>query len=67
MLVNLFAGTLTVMFLIGLAGCLIVIPITAYRLFSILFGRDVPEDEISPTFAFGIALFGFQCFRDLIG
>jgi hypothetical protein len=45
MLVNLFAGTLTVMFLIGLAGCLIVIPITAYRLFSILFERDVPEDE----------------------
>jgi hypothetical protein len=31
-----------------MAGCLVVIPITAYRLFSILFERDTPEDEIQP-------------------
>jgi hypothetical protein len=45
---NLFAGSLTAMFLIGMAGCLIVIPVTAYRLFSILFERDVPDDENQP-------------------
>jgi hypothetical protein len=28
------------MFGIGLAGCLLVIPITAYRLFSVLFEKD---------------------------
>ena len=33
------------MFFLGLAGCLIVIPITAYRLFDVLFEKDL-EDEL---------------------
>ena len=33
------------MFVIGVAGCLVVIPITAYRLFSILFEEDEPDEE----------------------
>jgi hypothetical protein len=28
------------MFVIGMAGCLLVIPITAYRLFKVLFEED---------------------------
>jgi len=33
------------MFLIGMLGCLIVIPITAYRLFAVLFEKDLPEEQ----------------------
>jgi uncharacterized membrane protein len=33
------------MFLIGMLGCLLVIPITAYRLFSVLFEKDQPDDQ----------------------
>jgi len=32
------------MFLIGMVGCLFVIPITAYRLFKVLFEKDSPEE-----------------------
>jgi hypothetical protein len=33
------------MFVIGMVGCaLLVIPIAAYQLFSVLFERDRPED-----------------------
>jgi hypothetical protein len=38
-----FAGLLRVLawtFAIGVAGCLLVIPITAYRLFAVLFEKD---------------------------
>lgn len=35
---------LSAMFLIGMLGCLVVIPITAYRLFKILFEKDTPEE-----------------------
>ena len=33
------------MFLIGMFGCLVVIPITAFRLFAILFQHDPEEDQ----------------------
>lgn len=36
------------MFLIGIFGCMVVIPITAFRLFGILFQHD-PEDEQNPA------------------
>jgi hypothetical protein len=32
------------MFVIGMVGCLFVIPITAYRLFSVLFEEDTPDE-----------------------
>ena len=39
-LFHLLAG----MFVIGMVGCLFVIPITAYRLFKVLFEKDSPEE-----------------------
>ena len=33
------------MFAIGIIGCLFVIPITVYRLFSVLFEEDTPDDD----------------------
>jgi hypothetical protein len=41
---TILAHVLTWMFGIGLAGCLLVIPITAYRLFSVLFEKDLPHE-----------------------
>jgi hypothetical protein len=38
--------TLSAMFVVGMAGCVIVIPITAYRLFSVLFQRDDTDEEL---------------------
>ena len=32
------------MFLIGMVGCIFVIPVTAYRLFKVLFEKDLPEE-----------------------
>jgi len=37
------------MFLIGMLGCLIVIPITAYRLFRVLFEKDGVDEEEAPA------------------
>jgi hypothetical protein len=37
---NIFVHGLSIMFAVGVAGCLFVIPITAYRLFSVLFESD---------------------------
>jgi hypothetical protein len=37
---KIFVHGLSIMFAVGVAGCLFVIPITAYRLFSVLFQRD---------------------------
>jgi len=37
--------TLSAMFLVGTVGCILVIPITAYRLFSTLFEQDREEDQ----------------------
>jgi hypothetical protein len=42
------AHVLTWMFVIGMAGCVLVIPITAIRLFSVLFSPDLPH-EINPV------------------
>jgi len=33
------------MFVIGIVGCLLVIPFTAYQLFSVLFKKDDPDEE----------------------
>ncbi|HLO06860.1 MAG TPA: hypothetical protein VK198_09485 [Terriglobales bacterium] len=44
-LVSVVAHVLSWMFVIGMVGCvLLVIPIAAYQLFSVLFERDRPED-----------------------
>ena len=44
-LVSGVAHVLSWMFVIGMVGCvLLVIPIAAYQLFSVLFERDRPED-----------------------
>jgi hypothetical protein len=43
-LVQLLANVLVALFALGLAGCLVVIPITAYGLFDVLFEKDL-EDE----------------------
>lgn len=43
---ELFFHLLGYMFGIGFIACLVsVIPITAYRLFSVLFEKDIPEDQ----------------------
>ena len=44
-LVSVVAHVLSWMFVIGMVGCVVlVIPIAAYQLFSVLFERDRPED-----------------------
>jgi hypothetical protein len=45
---SVLAHVLTWMFVIGMAGCVLVIPITAYRLFGVLFTPDLPH-EINPV------------------
>ena len=42
------AHLLSWLFVIGMAGCLVVIPYTAYQLLSVLFEKDAPE-ESNPT------------------
>ena len=42
--VTILAHVLSWMFVIGIAGCLLVIPITAYR-FSALFEKDYPGED----------------------
>lgn len=37
--------TLTLIFGIGIAGCAIVIPVCAYKMFRILFEKDVVENR----------------------
>jgi len=43
--VTILAHVLSWMFVIGIAGCLLVIPITAYRLFSALFEKNYPGED----------------------
>ena len=43
--IEIFARVMSWMFVIGVSGCLFVIPITAYRLFSVLFEKDRPDEE----------------------
>ena len=40
-----FLRGLSAMFVVGVVGCLIVIPVTAFRLFRILFQKDRVEDQ----------------------
>ena len=40
-----FFHILVVAFVLGMVGCLLVIPITALRLFSVLFEKDEPESD----------------------
>jgi hypothetical protein len=48
-LVEIVAHVLSWMFVIGMVGCVVlVIPIAAYQLFSVLFEKDRPE-EINPS------------------
>jgi hypothetical protein len=48
LLVRFVAHLLTWGFVIGMAGCLLVIPVTAYKLVSVLFQKDAPH-ELNPS------------------
>jgi hypothetical protein len=48
LLVRIVAHLLSLGFVIGMAGCLLVIPITAYKLVSVLFQKDAPH-ELNPS------------------
>jgi hypothetical protein len=43
-ILNLMARVLTWAFLIGGVGCVVVIPIVAFRLFAVLFEKDLPAE-----------------------
>ena len=43
--IDLFAHAMTILFILGMVGCLAVIPITAFRLFSVLFEKDAPDEQ----------------------
>jgi uncharacterized BrkB/YihY/UPF0761 family membrane protein len=40
---------LTLMFVVGMAGCVVVIPLVAYRLFRALIEKDTEEENGKPT------------------
>lgn len=44
-LVGVISHILTWMFAIGMAGCVIVIPWSAIKMFSVLFEKDAPEER----------------------
>ena len=44
-LFKILAPILVTMFVIGAAGCVIVIPVVAKRLFSVLVEQDAPEEK----------------------
>ena len=44
-LFKILAPILVTMFVIGAAGCVIVIPVVAYRLFSVLVEPDAPDEQ----------------------
>ena len=49
LLAKIFAHALTWMFVIGVAGTvLLAIPVAAYQLFSVLFERDRPDEKETP-------------------
>jgi hypothetical protein len=48
LLVRIVAHLLSWGFVIGMAGCVLVIPITAYKLISVLFQKDAPH-ELNPS------------------
>ena len=47
---SLLAPLLTLLFIVGMAGCVIVIPLVAFKLFRVLFEAD-SEDERAPALA----------------
>ena len=42
---DIFAHAMTILFILGMVGCLLVIPITAFRLFSVLFEKDAVDEQ----------------------
>jgi uncharacterized membrane protein YciS (DUF1049 family) len=42
---SLLSTLLTVMFVVGMAGCVLVIPLVAYRLFRALIEKDTEEEN----------------------
>jgi hypothetical protein len=46
--VQIVGHVLTWLFAIGIVGCFFVIPITAYRLVSVLFEKDHPDERNPP-------------------
>jgi hypothetical protein len=44
-LVYVISHVLTWMFAIGMAGCLVVIPWSAIKMFSVLFEKDAPDES----------------------
>ncbi len=42
---EILANTMTALFVLGAAGCSLVIPIVAYRLFAVLFEKDRENPE----------------------
>jgi uncharacterized membrane protein len=40
-----FFHILVIAFVVGMVGCVLVIPITAFRLFHVLFEKDEPEGD----------------------
>ena len=42
---HILAWLATVLFALGVAGCLIVIPLSAWKFFSVLLEKDTPEDR----------------------
>jgi hypothetical protein len=40
-----FLRFISLLWVIGMAGCVIVIPIAAYKLFAVLFERDHPDQN----------------------
>jgi hypothetical protein len=44
-MLNFLVYLLSGLFGIGILGCLLVIPITAYRLFGVLFEKDQPGED----------------------
>ena len=47
---SLLSPLLTLLFVVGLAGCVIVIPLVAFKLFRVLFEEDL-EDESGKALA----------------
>jgi hypothetical protein len=43
--IEFLARGLTWTFLVGIVGCIVVIPLVAFQLFSVLFAKDRPEEE----------------------
>jgi len=45
---EIFAQVMSTMFVVGVIGCVFVIPIVAYKLFSVLFERDGGDQGSNP-------------------